>query len=275
MLAIMLGIPMADSNFWDVISGPHCDQTIVGIGFPAGHHVTGFAELAERIGSGYRYLHAKLPAARAGERICGRAYAASCIEDIRRDHRPVLAVLGYRVGSVYAAAVAEGISQWQEPPIIMLFDPERADGKLLSREFRGEIDATRSLLSDDEIERAEKIAAEIATAGPGEVTEAAAEALGNYLAVITVALERVGLGGVGANFTASFESYISWISAASQIDPSRAWEHSAAFDSFEVGYADVLRSDPVALAIRELLAAQWPIPRIPDFRPRSNVTALI
>jgi hypothetical protein len=274
---------MPDSSSWDVIFGADSSQVVLSVDFPARRRQeAGFLDLATRIGPGYRFLQTKPPAARSWPRLCGDAYVGPWIEGIHHDQHQVLAVLGYRIGSVYAAAIAEGISRWQPMPKIILFDPQFSSIELLGLEFHREISSISSLLGDDEIERARKAAAEISQAATSDVANVAAEILECYVEVITVPFERAGLGDARSNkFTVSFESYISWLSAADQIDPSPAWERSTGIASsayaglpagvhladddrgligqmipFDVSHADLLRSDSVAQAVLGLLESR-------------------
>jgi hypothetical protein len=269
---------MPNSASWDVIFGADSSQTILSVDFPAcGRRQAGFAELAPKTGPGYRYLQTKPPDTRPCQKFSGAAYIHPWVESVRRDQRPVRAVLGYAVGTVYAAAIAEELSRWQEPPTIILFDPQLASIELLECELRREINSTSSILSRDEIERAGRVADEIAQSDADGVANVAAEMVENYLEVITIAFERAGLGGAYDNkSTAPFESYISWISVAAKIDPSLAWSRSTSIVSsdyiglpvgegragrsipFDVGHADLLRSDSVARTVADLLAPGWP-----------------
>jgi hypothetical protein len=271
---------MPDPASWDVIFGAGSDQVVLGVDFPAAsRREAGFAELAARIGPGYKFLHTKPPAARSGQRICGDAYVGPWIEAVQQGRHQVVAVLGFCVGSVYAAAIAEGISRWQPMPKVILFDPQSASAKLLGREFHSEISSLSSLLCDDEIERTRKAATGFSESA-GDVACAAAELAGMYWEVSSAAFERVGLGGAyDDKLIAPFESYISWLSVADQIDPGQVWKRSTAIVSsdyaelkdeeslaadasmigwtipFDVGHADLLRSDSVAEAVLDLLAS--------------------
>jgi hypothetical protein len=274
---------MPDSSSWDVIFGADSGQVVLGVDFPdRRRHEAGFLDLATRIGPGYRFLHTKPPAARSFGQLCGPAYVGQWIEGIRQDRPHVLAVLGYHIGSVYAAAIAEGISQWQPMPRLILFDPQFSSIDLLCLEFHREISTTSPLLGDDEIERARNVVAEISRTATGDVVNVAAEMVESYLKEITAAFERAGLGDVRRNkFTRSFESYISWLSAADRIDPTAAWKRSTGIASsayaelpagpatagdgrglvgqlipFDVDQADLLRSDSVARAVLGLLGSR-------------------
>jgi len=272
---------MSGSSSWDVICDTESSQVVLSVDFPASRREeAGFAELAARIGPGYRFLQTRPPAARSYQRLCGDAYVGPWIDGIQQDGRQVLAVLGYCIGSVYAAAIAAGISRWQPMPKVILFDPQFATNKYLGLEFRREISAISSLLSDDEIERTKKTATEISESASCHVTDAAAKMAEMYWQVSSVAYERVGLGGAyDDKLIASFDSYMSWLSVAGRIDPSPVWKRSTAIVSsnyfklpsgesqtddascligrsipFDVAHADLLRSDSVAQAVLDLLA---------------------
>jgi hypothetical protein len=270
---------MPDSGSWDVIFDTDSDQVILGVDFPVSRRPeAGLADLAIRIGPEYRFLQTRLPA-RPGQRLCGAAYVGSWLEDIRHGRHRVRAVLGYRASSVYAAAIAAGISQWQQAPEVILVNPQLVSRKLLGAEFRREIRAISPLLSDAEIGHARAVAAEICEAS-GSVGQAAAEVTETYRELSLVAYERVGLGGAsGRKFTACFESYISWLAMADQIDPVPAWKPSATIISsdyaelqnrefpdgsqllgrvlsFDTRYFDILRSNSVAAAVFDLLASR-------------------
>jgi len=254
---------------WDVLSGADSGPVVLGADFPVRRRAeAGFGDLASRIGGRYRFLQTRPPAAEPA------AYVSSWVEGIRQARPPVLAVLGYRIGGVYAAAIAEGIAQWQPMPKVILFDPQFTSAELLCLEFQREISANSSLLGDDEIERARKVVMEISANPSGDVVDVAAEMIGSYLETVTPAFERAGLGGArGEASTRAFESYISWLSAADLIDPRAAWKGSTGIASsgyaslpgpgpvgrmipFDVGHADLLRSEPVARAVLDLLESR-------------------
>ena len=265
---------MPDPNAWEAILEGDSSRTVLVVDCSAGmRRELDFTELEARITSGYRYLRTKLPAVGHGERLSGDAYASTWSEDIRRAGNSVAAVFGSRVGSVYAAAIADHISRWQQRPTVILFDPRAADMGLLNEEFRREILSLSSLFSSDEIERARKIGHKVARPAARDITAAAAEIFEDYLEMITDAFERVGLGEPrDSELTEPFKSYISLISAASQIDQGCVWGQSTAIissdhpdvlcDEFpgghrrikcDVRHADLFRSDSVTAIISDLI----------------------
>jgi hypothetical protein len=269
---------MPDYSSWDVVFGADRGQIILGVDFPGNQRREArLSELARKLGSQYGFLQTKVPIFRTGRGISGAAYVDRWIDGIR--DRPVAAVLGNRVGSVYAAAIADELARWQQAPRVILFNPQFAGTELLGYELHKEISVISSLLSDDEIERATKLAAEVAESEPEDFADTAARVSGFYWEISSVAFERVGIGGAYCSKSfAPFESYISLVSAAGQIDPSSTWKRSVAIVSsdyanlpngpspagdtgtligrsipFSVPHADLLRSDSVAKAVADLL----------------------
>ncbi len=267
---------MVDSGSWDVISDADSCEVILGADFRAAGRQAGFVDLARRIGSGYTFLQTRPQAAQPCQRLSAGAYIGGWIDDIRRTGLRVRAVLGHGIGGVYAAAIAEGIARWQPPPEVILFDPQSASMDLLASEFRREINGISSLLSDDEIERIGTAVSEICKPAAADLAAAASEMAGAYAELGSLAYQRVGLGDAcGRRFLAPFESYITWITVAGQIDPSFSWRRSAALVSadyggrpdqprsqpgpigrvipFDMGHADLLRAGCVADEVRRLL----------------------
>jgi hypothetical protein len=275
---------MPTSSQWDVIFNAGSAQTVLGIDFSGSKRCqASFTELASRIGSGYRFLQARPVSVRPGEWPSSDEYIASWVEDARRDGNPMRAVLGHCIGSVYAAAVAERISQWQPESGIILLDPQFPSMKFLGHELHQEISATSSLMSDDEIKRAKEIANNISDLNPWDIVRIAASAVEGYLEVITPAFERAGLGDArGSQLCEYFASYIAWISTAAEFDPSRVLKRSIVIMSrdyarlpgrmlpddyaggltdrwlvCDVSHADLLRSDSAAKAVLDLLDSRY------------------
>jgi hypothetical protein len=274
---------MPASSQWDVIFNAGSAQTVLGIDFSGSkRREASFAELAARMGAGYRFLQARPVAIRPGKWPSSDEYIVSWVEGAMQDGSPIRAVLGHCVGSAYAAVVAERISQWQPEPDIILLDPQFASTKLLGHELHKEISAISSLMSDDEIERANKITNEISDLGPWDIARIAAFAVERYLEVITPAFERVGLCDArGDKLHEYFVSYMACLSMAAELDPSHALKKSTVIMSRDyarlpgrmlldnyagnlaprlivcnVSHAELLRSDSVAKEVLDLLESR-------------------
>jgi hypothetical protein len=269
---------MPDLACWEAISGSDSGRVVLAVDFPTDRRRARFAELSAGIGPRYRFLQIRPPTVHSVQRLRGAECVGRWVEDIRKDPHQVHAVLGYCVGSVYAAAIAAGIARRQPMPKVILFDPQFPGTKYLAHEFLREIDAISSLLSDQEIEHTRKAAAEISGQVSCDLADAAAEMAGIYSELTSLAFERVGIGSAyNGRFIAPVGSYISWLAAAGKIDPSSVWKRSTAIVSsdyaglapgnrvgggddpigqqirFGAGHDDLLRSDSVARAVADLL----------------------
>jgi hypothetical protein len=265
-----------DLTCWEAISGTCSGRVVLGVDFPVARRRAGFAELSARIGPRYRFLQIRPPDPGAVRRPRGESYADRWVEDIRSEPCEVLAVVGYCVGSLYAAAIAAGIARVQPMPKVILFDPQFVSGRYLAREFLREIDAISSLLSDQEIEHTRNAAAEILGPASCDLADAASEMADIYWELSSLAFERVGIGSsYNSRLIAPVCSYISWLSGAGKIDPSSVWRRSTAIVSsdygvlasenhggscaigqkisFDVGHEELLRSDAVARTVLGLL----------------------
>jgi len=271
------GHDMPDSrSSWDVISDDDSSDLILCVDFPAAGRQAGFAQLARRIGSRYTFLQTRPRVAQPCQRLSAGTYISGWIDGAGRKGLRVRAILGHGIGAVYAAAIAEGLARWQPPPEVILLDPHSANLTLLASEFRKEINGLSSLLSDDEIERIGAVVSEMCKPAEADLEAAAAEMAGAYTELGSLAYQRVGVGDAcGSRFLASFESYITWITVAGQIDPSFSWQRSVALVSadyggradqpcgqpgpigrvipLDIGHADLLRADCVAHEVRRLL----------------------
>lgn len=268
---------MLTSSFLDVVFGADSSQAILGVDFPVRRRAATLVELAAKIGPGYSFLQARLPLAGLEEWRSAEAYVGHLAAAIQQYERPVRAVLGHSVGSVYAMAIADEISRWQDAPHVILLDPQSASLQLLCYELRAEINATSSLLSASEIQQAEEVAAsisELASRGTARIADAADQMIDDYLDVVAAAFERVGLGDARDDgLIVAFASDMAWIAAADQVSPAITRERSAVIFSSDyarlpvgfpvggsgrrilsdVGHADLLRSDSVAAAVLDML----------------------
>jgi hypothetical protein len=270
---------------WNVISEGKSDRVILGVDFPAaGRAEASFTELAARLGSEFRFLQVVAPCFSPDQRVSADAYTRAWIDDARRSGWQVAAVLGYCLGSVYTAPIADSISAWQDTvPKVILFDPLRPDIPLLGLETRKVISRIRPLLSKDEVELAEKRIDEITTPEPGasaDLAEAAVALVALFRDIGLPVCERLGLNDARKNeMFQLFESYISWTSVAAQVDPMRSWKKSTAIMStdyvrqsggdesadvfagifgeviaLDVAHADLLRSESTVKVILSRLA---------------------
>ncbi|MFR9730632.1 hypothetical protein ACL03H_15530 [Saccharopolyspora sp. MS10] len=203
----------------------------------AGRPAAGFAELVAGLSTAHTVWETSPlpggPEAGAG----GRDHVATWVEDVRADGRPVRAVLGFCSGSVYAGAMHREITRFQDPPALVLFDPDRSHRRMVVDYFV-ELARTRfsSLLTADEVEEAVRAgrAADLDAAGTSEL----ADALGALCSrILPPACRRAGLTGRRSTELAEvLTSYLRWLAAAADFEVRPLWSSATAFNSATDGY---------------------------------------
>ncbi|MCC9311970.1 hypothetical protein LN042_33750 [Kitasatospora sp. RB6PN24] len=237
---------MPNENAWSVITAPPSKSLILGIDFPAaGRREAGFEDLAGKMGAawaGHGFLQTTPPPVRLADRPAGDYYTDFWLRDGAWDEYEVVAVLGYCVGGVYAGEIAERLAQRQgKAPKVILFDAQVTDLQLLESEIHKMIGLAGPVFSADEAEHARKRAAEIVGTPSIGLIEAAVDIVDLYREMASIAFQRIGLSDSRRDEVVRlFESYMTWLSAASQIDPSRAWGGSLSITSSD--YAELERS---------------------------------
>jgi hypothetical protein len=184
--------------------------------------------------------------------------AASQIEywsrDIRSSGVPVRAVLGFCSGCVYAGALAERISQWQQRPRLILLDPEPADARMMI-DFYENLVTRRfaAMLSSAEI-------ADAVQAGHDAAESLGLMALAHRLGelcrqVVEPACEGIGLTSERiAEFLGLSLSYLYWLAVAGPLDVRSQWSAAEAINCANPdvglrGFEPIERAGLVARAV--------------------------
>ena len=192
---------------------------------------------------------------------------------------PVGAVLGFCVGAVYAAALAEDLSAAQGGRVpLLVFDPERPDANLLHRHYAAVIEGLAPAF-DPAALAAARNAGDLALRTQGADLSVLADVLVGLLAEHGgPALRRSGLDERRtAELLGTFTAFLAYLTAAAELDPAPAWSRATAFSSasplnglnvlsaamraatvrserrFPVGHEDFLRDAAVAAATHGLL----------------------
>lgn len=228
---------MPNERSWSVISTPTSNRIILGVDFPAaGRREAGFQDLVAKMGSAwsdYGFLQTVPPSVRLSERPSGDFYTEHWMQDGDWEKYEVVAVFGYCVGSVYAAEVAQRLTRYQSTePKVVLFDPQLTDLQLLANEMHKMIAMAGPVFTGEEAEQARRRADDI-IAGPAVLlVEAAMEIVALYRELATLAFKRIGLSDSRRDEVVRlFESYMTWLSAAAQVDPSQMWQRSTGITS--------------------------------------------
>ncbi|MER6401090.1 MULTISPECIES: hypothetical protein [unclassified Kitasatospora] len=237
---------MPNENAWSVITAPTSKSLVLGIDFPAaGRREAGFEDLARKMGpawAGHGFLQTTPPPVRLADRPAGDYYTEHWLNAGEWEKYEVVAVLGYCVGGVYAGEIADRLAQRQgTAPKVILFDPQVTDLQLLESEIHKMIALAGPVFTAEEAEHARERAAEIVGTPSIGLLDAAVEIVGLYREMASIAFRRIGLADARRDeVVLLFESYMTWLSAASQIDPSRAWGEALAVTSSD--YAELERT---------------------------------
>jgi len=152
--------------------------------------------------------------------------------DLQDERRPIQAVLGFCGGAIYAAALVERIRRAQgHEPLLLLFDPELSTAQTLLWQFHKVMGFMSGILSSEQVAQAQ----EMGRHAYDTISDVAAlkEEISRLMkesgepALINAGLDerrREELFGV-------FDSFLSYLAAASQIDPLDQWRRAIAFSS--------------------------------------------
>ena len=270
---------MPEAKSWEVLADAGPGGVILGVDFPAaGRAEAGFADLLEKIGSHwsqYGFLQTVAPAGRLDRSALGPDYTERWAGAIRADGRQVAAVFGYCAGSVYAAAIAEEVRKWQQQaPMVILFDPHHVDAWAMTDEMYKMIGFFGGLLTADQVEDAKHRTVELARSESGDIVDLASALIGLYQEIGSAAFDKVGLAEARrAEVINLFESYMAWLCATAQIDPSDTWKRSPAILSAE--YVAVTGQHPAVTSASKLLSRKIPVNVSHSDLLRSESTAQI
>lgn len=270
---------MGKHESWRVLTEGDEGDLVLAVDYSvSGRPEAGFSELLPRLGTGYAVWETLPPPFGKEPSMSGGDYVEHWLGEVRASGRKVKGVLGYCVGSTYAAGLAAGIREWQsELPATVLFDPESPNEITLCWQFSKAMGNLSALLSPEEVTEAQEAGHE-AQQRLGDLQELRDELIEIFRRVGGGAFARIGLDAAGREeFTATFASFMHYLSSAADIDAAAIWRESAAIGSvtptnglnlvppadrasfvgkefrFDLEHADLLRNDDVAKTVAELL----------------------
>lgn len=265
---------MSAPGAWRALSTGDQEEVVLACDFPTPIRPEAtFADLASRLRPVRTVWEALPPPAGAERGWSADDYLRAWLDELRAAEVTVGAVLGFCAGSVFAAAIAERIAPWQErAPELVLFDPERPTGGALYAQYHRGAELFGSVLSPEEVADVLRRGQELLHANDDvQVFGPALSEL--YVAAGDTAFERVGLDPVRrAELSATFTSFVNWVVAADQLDPTPAWARATVVSSatrgggtglagrelpVDVAHVDLLRDDAVAGVLSGLLS---PVP---------------
>jgi hypothetical protein len=255
---------MPNAKSWSVISAPTSNRIILGVDFPAaGRREAGFSELVTGMGAAWSelgFLQTVPPNVGLSDRPTGDFYTEHWMQDGDWAQYEVVAVFGYCVGSVYAAEIARRLTLTQSTePQVILFDPQLTDVQLLANEMHKMIALAGPVFSAEEAEEGRQRATAIVARPSAVLVEAAVEIVDLYRELASLAFQRIGLSDSRRDEVVRlFESYMTWLSAAAQVDPSEVWRRSVGITSDD--FAEQERSgDPMIVDAVKVLGRRFPL----------------
>ncbi|GAA5202507.1 hypothetical protein GCM10023322_84270 [Rugosimonospora acidiphila] len=264
---------MFTHNSWRAIGDQNRNNDVIlTVDFTVtGRPEAGFAEMVGELDSPYAVWESLPPQIGDETGMNGEDYLNRWIEDLRESQARVHAVFGYCASSVFALALADRISTWQECPRVVLFDPTAATGEtVLHYGFYRVVDALAAVLTPDEVLET-RAAGASAQRTHDDLATLTAEFVRIYRDVGSTVFTRVGLEPDRAEELVDwFRSYMTYLVAASQVstfpdlstvsivrsaDLPGALELAAREVRFDVNHAGLLSLPEVAHAVRDLLTS--------------------
>ncbi|MGW1193061.1 hypothetical protein [Streptomyces sp. NPDC002559] len=255
---------------WKVLRAGRGSGLVLTVDFATtGRSDSSFSDLAPRLDPRLTVWETRQPDTADG--MSAQDYIELWTREIKDSGLTVLAVLGYCAGSVFAGELAARIGDWQEqPPRFVMFDPEVPTPDGLDRDFTAMMDQFAAVLSPEEATAAREASRQARTDAPDFA------AFGDEL--VRIFREQAGAAFVREEldtelleeFAAVFRSFVSYLDAARQIDPTAAWGTAVAVNSdnptegallapesvgIPVAHVDILRSPLTAEAIDRIVAA--------------------
>lgn len=242
-----------------------------------------FPDLVARLDLDPDFWHIIPPSIEPGTDINGAEYVRSWLVPVRESGLRVKAVMGYCVGAVYAAELAEAVAELQgDKPQLIVFDPEQTSMDTIRYQFGNVLGILSSILNDEDIVETKEAVDRFYEIEGMTVGRYASELYETFRDIGQRAFLRAGLDPeYGEEMWGAFSSFLSYLSFADQLDPAPGWQRATALSSssplnglnrlrgtagehaadgvvasefaFTEGHDELLRSDEVIHTVAELL----------------------
>lgn len=259
------------SPAWKVLNeGSSTEPLVLAVDFAvSGRPESTFGDLGRLLSPSVPLRETRQPETEQFRTFDGEDFVSYWVRGVRDTGRPVRAVLGYCVGGLYAARVAQLLAVEQaEAPDVILLDPEPPHQAGLVADFRAAVARLSSVLSPEESALAGQ-AAEEATAQSDSVATLGATLSEIFTDIAGAAFARAELPAeLAAELSDAYAAFVAYIAAASVFDPAVLWADATALTTVaadpharyagrvvpvDAAHEDVLRSPATADALTELL----------------------
>ncbi|MFB6888401.1 hypothetical protein ACFCX4_03695 [Kitasatospora sp. NPDC056327] len=203
----------------------------------AGRPSATFTELVEGLRTEATFWETMPPPYGEEEGLDAAGHVARWTADVRASGLPVRAVIGFCSGSVYAAALVEEISRWQDRPRLVLIDPDLAERRMVIEHYERFMTARLSpVLAPEEVAAALREGRE-ADAAAATALDLAAGLGVLCRRILPPACERAGMSGERSTELALiFAAYLHWLAAGAEVDPRPVWKEATALNSATEGF---------------------------------------
>ncbi|MGW2642994.1 hypothetical protein [Streptomyces sp. NPDC001348] len=226
---------MHNNDVWLKMGGNSSrDALVLAVDFTAtGRPDARFSDLFSLTAAGRHHVWETMPQAIATDvGPGGQEYLDRWFDSVRETGRPVGAVLGFCAGSVYAAALAERLTQWQESaPQLILFDPELANPLGLYWQFHTSLNLFESIVGPEPISAANTEGHRVLES-TDDIRVLGTELVRLFRSVSEPAFDELDLDEESrAEFTESFTAFVAYVVAAGDFDSMENWHRAVAFSS--------------------------------------------
>ncbi|MFI9274301.1 hypothetical protein ACIGXM_26860 [Kitasatospora sp. NPDC052896] len=225
---------MAESGSWKtLVDGGESAGIVLAVDFDTtGRPEARFSDLVANLRTDFGVWETAPPAAGTEHARTGVGYLDYWTRRLAAERPPVKAVLGFCAGAVYAAALAERVAGLQRTePLLVIFDPEISVAQTLMWQYHKVVGFMSSVISDQDVAAAREAGQRVHEQTP----EIGALKVGLTRLIREIgepAFSRVGLDATRREeLFVVFESFLSYLAAASEIDPLERWRSAVAFSS--------------------------------------------
>ncbi|WP_255955716.1 hypothetical protein [Streptomyces odontomachi] len=233
---------MAESGEWKVLkAGGESGGVVLAVDFDTtGRPEARFSDLAANLATDLAVWETVPPVHGTAPTGSGAGYVDYWSGPIESEKPLVKAVMGFCAGSVYAAALTERISRFQEhAPQLLVFDPEISVPQTLMWQYHKVVGFMSSVISAEDVAAARAAGQRVHDETMQRVVARASQIreLKDGLIRLIREIGEPAFAGVGLDRTrreelfSVFESFLCYLAAASEIDPFTQWRSATAFSS--------------------------------------------
>ncbi|MFF2327304.1 MULTISPECIES: hypothetical protein [unclassified Streptomyces] len=225
---------MSISSTWTPLRTSSSSDVVLCADFQTtGRPEAGFPDLVPHLEHDSNYWLIVPPSVAPNADVDVDDYIRSWLAPVRESGLTVRAVIGYCVGSVYAAALADGLAESQDTvPELIVIDPEPTQMVTIQYQLAKVLDQLNTILNEAELAEIHAKLGEFLTVDGTSVGQYAADMFGAFRRISDGAFARAGLDAeYSAEMWSLFSAFLSYLSLADGLDPRATWLRATALSS--------------------------------------------